>query len=225
MHRALKFHLLFPLLILGLSAAALGQGGAVTVKLLSFPRIAEPEKVELIIGEKKTIEVEIPSNRFSDPYKVPKCASWTLGKTDPAAENGFKVYGTGRSLGAPHQLLLLLRKGPNNEDGFRVIPFNTTKAGFGGRQFLIINMARQDVAGQVGKQRFIIKPGKHTVISPKADQGKDLCHAMLMIPKEEEWKTFFSSNWPLRDDARGFIMIYNIPGSTRVKLHSIRDFL
>ena len=62
------------------------------------------------------------------------------------------------------------------------------------------------------------------MIRPKADLGKDLCHATLYYRLNNETKSFLDTNWPLQPDARGLIFIYNDPRSARIRLHTIRDF-
>lgn len=220
-----------PLLLLAWAASMhpclAQQSENVTLRFVSFPRLAKPQPIELLIGEGKTLEIEIPSNQLSAPYSVKRLATWAVGKIGEGTDGTpkFKVYGKARALSSSQQLLLLVRKGATNADGFTIIPFDNRATQFGSRKFLFLNATKIDIAGEVGAKKFALKPGRHTIIRPTADQGKDLCHAIFYYRKEKAWKSFFSSNWPLRDKARGLIFFYNDPRTSRLKLHSIRDFL
>lgn len=52
----------------------------ITLRLLAFPKTDDTSPVELLLGD-NTIELELASNRLSDPYKVPAQAEWSFGKT------------------------------------------------------------------------------------------------------------------------------------------------
>ena len=90
---------------------------------------------------------------------------------------------------------------------------------------LFVNLAREQVAGLVGGRQFRLSSGKHIIIKPKADRGKNLCFASLKYMRGNKWRTFFSTNWPTLSNARGLIFLYNDPRSKSVKLHSVVDSL
>lgn len=200
---------------------------SVTLKFLSFPRIDSPTPVELLLGEGKTIKVEIPTNELSAPSKVKSQTAWVIGETVKGKDDkpAFAVLGQAPALASNDQLILLIRKGKSNADGFDVIPINSVKTEFGGGKFLFVNAAAVDIAGVVGTEKFVIKPGAHAIVQPKGDaQDKTLVQTEIYFNKDNQAKPFFSSTWPLSDDARGLIFFYHDPDSKRLRLHSIRDF-
>jgi hypothetical protein len=213
---------------LALLPCAAQEGESVTLRVLSFPRAIDPAPVELVAGEGKTIKVEIPSNELSEPCKVKRQANWVVGET-VKGEDGkpvFKVFGQAAALASSEQLLLLIRKGKDHADGFEVIPIDYRGTEFGPGKFLFMNAAKVDIAGVVGSERFAVKPGKHSIIKPKADGNDDkkLVHAALYFRTDGQAKPFFSSTWPLSDAARCLIFFYHDPDTNRLRLHSIRDF-
>ena len=216
----------FPLVVLTLAAMLQSSHAQVaasaTVQFVSFPPVADPKPIELLLGEGKTLEIEIPSDLPSDPYQVPRGASWTVGKSGPEKDGKpqFNVFGTAPTLASSHQLILLFRKGPSDAEGFKVIPLDF-KSQFGDRMLLFFNLAREEFAAEVGGVKFSVKPGAQRIISPKADKGGNLCHADLYYRKEETWKPFFSANWPLYDTTRGLFFIYADPASSRLTLHAV----
>ena len=201
---------------------------SVTLKFLSFPSIDQPTPVELVVGEGKTIKVEIPTNELSAPYKVKSQAAWVLGETVKGKDDkpAFTVFGQAPALTSNEQLILLIRKSKSNADGFEVIPINSIKTEFGGGKFLFVNASVVDIAGVIGTEKFVIKPGIHTIVHPKGDEkDKTLCQAELYFKKDNKPRPFFSTTWPLSDAARALIFFYHDPESKRLRLHTIRDFL
>lgn len=228
-HPSLLSSLSSLLLLLAAALPCLAQqkGARVTLQFVSFPRITNPETIELLLPEGKTLSISIPSNELSPPYKVPASAHWAVGNMEEGKDGKpkFKVYGKIKALSAPKQLLLLVRKGPTNADGFNILAFDNRSNKFGGGTFLFLNASHFDIAGEVGGKKFTLKPGAHNIIAPKPDAGKQLCHTTLYYRSGKETKPFFDSNWPLRKDARGLIFFYTDPKSQRLKFHTIRDFL
>mgnify|MGYP001816795723 CR=1 FL=1 len=204
------------------------DGAKVTLQFLSFPKSLDPEPVELLVGDGKTIKVEIPSSELSRSYKVNAQKVWAIGEstTDEDGKPTFKVWGKAPALKARKQLIILVRKGESYGDGFEVIPVDGLANRFGGGKFLFLNAARVDVAGEVGGQKFALRPGKHTIIKPAPLPGRNnLTHATLYYRKGDKPRPFFSSRWPLNDKARALIFLYHDPHTERIRLHSIRDFL
>jgi len=217
--------------ILFLSAISLlncvAQEESVTLQFLSFPKAIDPKPVELLLAEAKTLQVEIPSNELSKTYKVPRQTVWAVGETT-TGEDGkpiFKVFGQAPALTANKQLILLVRKGENNSDGMTVIPIENDIKNFGGGKFLFMNAAQVDIAGDTGGVKFVIKPGTHTIVTPKADEDGRNFLAMFYFRKDTEARPFFSSKWPIGDNARGLIFFYHDPEGNHLRLHTIRDFV
>lgn len=219
-----------PALLAALSAlllpSAAQDGGSVSLQFLSFPRQVDPEPVELVTGEGRTIEVEIPTNQLSKTYKVPRLGTWAVGKTEagPDGEPAFTTWGKAKALSSGTQLLLLVRKGDTYEDGFEVIPVDSRATQFGGGKFLFMNAADVDVAGEVGADKFALKPGAHTILQPRSEEGDRTFHTTLWFRIEDKPKPFFSSTWPLSESARALIFFYHDPENQRLRLHTIRDF-
>lgn len=207
---------------------AAAQEGTVSLQFLSFPKSIDPAPVALVIGEEQTMEVKLPSNEISRPYKVKRQRTWTFGETVTGddGETAFKVYGQTPALSSSKQLIILVRKGAEYADGFDVIAVDSISSRFGGGKFLFLNATQIDIAGEVGGQKFALKPGTHNIVKPKAAAGgRNLAQATFYIRKDDKPKPFFTSKWPLSDNARALIFFYLDPESKRIQLHSIRDYL
>lgn len=225
--RQFAFPLLLTVLVFSRLPCAAQEGASVTLQFLSFPRAMDPEPVELVVGEGKTIEVEIPSNELSQSHKVPRMATWAVGETvdGPDGKPVFNTFGKARALASPKQLILLVRKGKDYADGFELIPVDNQIARFGGGKFLFMNAAKVDIAGKIGEDKFALKPGRHVIVKPKMKAGERTLHASLYYRKDGEPKPFFSSRWPVGDYARALVFFYHDPDTERLRLHTIRDFL
>ena len=203
------------------------QEATVELQFLTFPKTSEPVKIELLIGESRTMELEVPSNELSQPVSVPAMESWVFGKNERDEKDKvvFKIYGQAKAIGNNKQLVLLIRKGKEIADGIDVRPIANDVANFGGGKFLFMNAASVDIAGETGEVKFAIKPGMKTIIKPKPDQTGRLFHAMFYYRSDKESRPFFSSKWPISENTRGLIFFYHDPDSKQLRMHSIRNYL
>ena len=211
--------------LLGALPCAAQNAAKISVRFLSFPKAIEPVKVELRVAENRTLAIEAPSNEFSPPKIVDATGVWSVGETveGPDGKPVFKEYGRVKAPAAPQQMLLLLRKGGSNTDGFDLVALDGNVNAFGGGKFLFMNATTADIAGVVGGEKFVVKPGQHTIVKPKADAG--LASASFYFRKDENARAFFSSRWPVADHARGMVFFYHDPESKHIRLHTIRDFM
>lgn len=201
--------------------------GKVSLRFLSFPKSMVPVKIELRFAEGKSVAIEAPSNEFSQPLNVAPAGVWSVGETveGPDGKPAFKEYGRTEAPASPEQMLLLVRKGDENADGFDLVALDGRANNFGGGKFLFMNAAKVDVAGTVGEEKFVVKPGQHMILKPKTEDGKRTAHAMFYFRKDDEARPFFSSRWPVNDRARSMVFFYHDPGTTHLRMHTIRDFL
>ncbi len=198
----------------------------VILQFLSFPMAGETKPIELLLGEGKSEKVNIPTTEISPSYKVKRQAVWAVGET-VTGEDGkstFAVYGKAPALATAKQLILLVRKGKTDAEGFEVIPIANDVANFGASKFLFMNASKVDIAGEAGGEKFAIKPGAHIIVKPKPGDNGRTFHAMFYFRREDEARPFFSSKWPISEVSRGLIFFYHDPASNRLRLHSIRDF-
>ncbi len=203
---------------------------SVSLQFVSFPQRTEKEPVELIVGEGKTITIELPSNCLSKTYQTERLVNWTLGKTVTNKEGGnsFQVYGTTPSLSSNKQVILVIRKGNTDAEGFNLIPFTADEKGFSGGKYMIFNSSKIDVAGEIGDSKFKIEPLKHTLLAPKPskeENGKKYLFTTLYFRKGEEAEPFYTSTWRFSEKARSMVFFYHEPHDQRLRIHTIRDYL
>jgi hypothetical protein len=223
------------LLTLGIGPTAIAQQAEqVTLRFISFPKSSNPQPVELAVGDGKTLEVKIPTNALSEPYKVPRLSTWAVGKLEPAKNADtipvFTSYGSAPALASANQIILLIRNGRENADGMRVVPLDNNTRNFGGGQFFFMNASKVDIAGMLGGTQFVLKPGKHTIIEPKEVNrreggGSESFFTEFYFRKETEARPFFSSTWPANKRARSMVFFYHDTTNERLRMHTIRDYI
>ena len=189
-------HLCLLLCATAVSMSAHAQTSTVNLQFVSFPKAANDEPIELLLGEGRTMVVEIPTNSISKTYKVPALSTWSLGKSSTHEEGEFifQIYGKVQSLGTTDQLILVIRKGRNDTDGLELTPLNNNPEGFSGGKYFLLNATSVDIAGTIGTGKFSLKPKQHDLIAPKPTKIKGdrkYCFAKFFFRKEEEVQPFF----------------------------------
>lgn len=228
-HHPARLGLFAILICLFPSQKAIAQD-QVSLQFVSFPKAAKPSSVELYVGEGKTIQVEIPTNRISPTYKVNRLGTWALGETvkNEKGDPQFNTFGKARSIAAKKQLILVIRNGTGNENGLKLIPMQNSDSKLGGGRYFFMNASKVDIAGELSDKKFALKPGKFTTVKPSPSSVKGVykyCNTALYYRMENgTTRSFFSSTWRLNDKARSFIFFYHDPRSHKLRFHSIRDY-
>ncbi|MFM7182851.1 MAG: hypothetical protein ACKO2G_15495 [Verrucomicrobiales bacterium] len=214
----------FALLLTGFCSA---QDATVSMRFLAFPAKAEPEPVELVVGEGKTIKVDTPGNELSQPYKVANPAVIAVGQTGVGSDGkpAFNTYGKATGISAKEQIVLLLRKGEANSDGFVVLPLSADLDSFGGAHFLFINASNLEVGGRIGDKTIQLKPGQRTMLKPTPDFTDDICQVSLAYMRDNKWKMFFDTRWPANDQSRAIVFFYQNPQTGRLGIAPITDIV
>lgn len=199
------------------------------LQFMTFPMVIEPLELELLIGEGRTVKIDVPSNELSETVRVPSMTSLVFGKTvvdEVEKKPTFKIYGQGKPAAGPKQLVLLLRKGAAMSDGFEVRSLSCDIKDFGGGKLLFVNAAKVSVGGKIGRQPFALKPGAHSIIKPKLEPNGRLTYVELAYSLDGKAVPFFNTLWPVADQYRGLVFFYHDPNSeNKIRIHSFRDFL
>lgn len=213
-----------------LTVISSAQQEEVQLQFISFPRIAKPKPIELLVGDGKTLEITAPTNRLSRIYRVNRMSKWVIGKstTDEKGKLSFDVLGEAPAIAAKKQLILIVRKGKKNSEGLELIPLNNNISNFGGGKCFLMNASKVDIAGSIGGEKFALKPSRHVILTPSASNKKDnlkYSNAYIFFRKNNKPEPFFSSVWRLSDKARNLVFIYHEPVNNRLRLHIIRDYI
>jgi hypothetical protein len=208
-------------------AVSSAQEQKISLKFLAFPQVEMPKKLELLTGKEESIEIETPGNELSQPYKVTAIETIIVGKTiqNEKNENVFHEYGRAKSLGVPDQIILLIRKGTKESDGFTVIPVDGALAKFKGASYLFMNVSKVTVGGLIGDQKFGLKPNQSLMLKPKPNHEANICQVTLAYLSREKWKTFYDTRWPANDKFRSLVFFYQDPKTGRLGVAPIIDII
>lgn len=204
--------------------------GEIELKFVSFPKSMNAQPVELLIGEGKTMLVDLPTNSISSAYKVKPLANWAIGKMtkDEEGKASFKVYGQAPAINSTKQLILVIRSGKDDSEGLKLIPMDYSDKNFGGGKYFVMNATSIEIAGAIGTSEFSLKPRQHKLLAPKPtkiENDRSYCFAKFYYRKGENIQPFFSSTWQFNKAARSMVFIYHDPKTKHLKLHSIRSFI
>ena len=225
--------LVHPITILCLCVLSLNcfaQEDQVLLQFVCFPKRTNGKPVELLIGQGKTASVELPTNCLSPVYKVNRLTKWILGKSSTGDEGEFvfDTYGAAPSLTAPKQLVLVIRKGANVADGFKLIPMSNEASKFGGGKYFFMNAAKVPIAVKIGGTKFALKPRDHKLVKPTPSKVKGkrrYLYTYLHFRRGTEAVPFYESTWRFSEKARCMVFLYHDPHSNQLRTHTIRDYI
>lgn len=229
LQRCFKFFLLCFTSMLMLPCAA-QEKEMIRVQFVSFPMITGEKPIELLTGDGQAIPIQLPSNSLSDAYNIVKPRVWVLGETivNEEGKPRFNPFGKADMLDAPHQLILVTRKGATNADGFNMVPLAMNDQGFGKGKYIFFNASKVEIACEVGDKKFAIKPKRFNLIAPKPNVVKNergYLYTTLYYNLNGKAKAFYTSTWRFNEKARCMVFIYHDPHTKQLRTHSIRSFL
>ncbi|MES2982538.1 MAG: hypothetical protein V4727_09515 [Verrucomicrobiota bacterium] len=206
------------------------QTDEVSLQFVSFPKPENPQPIELIVGENKTVPVEIPTNSLSPVYKVNRSSKWTLGKTVVGEEgnSSFTTYGETLSIASKTQLILVIRSGAGDKDGLTLIAIDYEPSEFKGGAYLFFNASKTEITGKIGDTKLEITASNHSLVNPQpanAEENKNSIPIHILLNKGEDANAFYSSTWRFNEKARSLIFLFNETHSDRLRIHTIRDYL
>lgn len=213
-----------------MSLVCSGQENDISLQFIAFPKIANAEPVELLLADGKIIKVELPTNRISPVYKVKPMTQWALGKSsvNDKGEFVFNTYGKAPSIASTSQLILVLRDGPNDSDGLKLIPMDNSTVNFGGGKYLFMNAAKVDIAVEIGDVKLKLEPRQNKLVQPKPSKSegkREYLYVYLHFRKGAEAVPFYDSTWRYNENVRSMIFLYHDPDTQQLRTHTIRDYL
>lgn len=199
----------------------------ITVQFLAIPKQVRPEPVELLIGEGQTIEVQTPGNELSQEYQVPALESIVVGKTiiNDDGESSFQVYGRAKSLNTSRQIVLLMRKGKDNEDGFVVLPINGDLGNFKGGTYFFVNASPLNIAVKIGDKALELEPGRRELIQPAATHDGGGCQVTFAYKREQDWKIFRDTRWTVHERYRSLVFFHQDAESGKLMVSPVVEIL
>jgi len=199
----------------------------IAIQFLSFPRSEDLSSIEMVVGRGETLEIYIPGHELSQVYRVPALSRIVVGQTvtDDGGEKSFQIYGQAQSIEAKQQIILLVRKGAENSDGFEVFPIDGERTGFSGGSFMFFNASNIAVGGTVGDQELALRPGQRRLLKPNAMHAGGGCQVTLSYQYQEEWRKFYDTRWTVNPRIRAMVFFFQDPESGQLGVSPIVDIL
>lgn len=202
----------------------------ISLRFVTFPVFTSDEPLELFLGEEEPIPIELPTNRLSKVYKIKNIIPCTLGRTslNEKGKPEFTPFGTTQLLSEKEQIILVTRKGTNASDGLKLTPFNADQSGFGGGKYFMMNASSADIAGKLGETKFILKPNRHTFLSPtpsKVENNRKYLFVEVYFRKGDIARPFYTSTWRFSERARTMVFFHHDEHTRQLRTHSIRHYI
>lgn len=123
------------------------------------------------------------------------------------------------------EITALLDAEKMNRDSFGIVFTDGMPTEFVGGTYLFINASQTTVAGQIGDEKFELKPSQQKLLSPTATHKNGGCQVTFSYQKEEKWKVFKDTRWSTNKGYRSLIFFHQHPVSGQLMISPVVDLL
>lgn len=191
--------------------------------LLRFTSFGLPgTAVEYVIaaGEVQTTPFAIPDNGFSAPLPLPVGGpTFALGK---AKDTPFRSLATITLPDAGKRFLIIVF--PGKEDALRALVVRADDPAFRPGQVMILNLADQPLAADLGGEKLRFDPGSRTIFRPSRKDDLANYQVRFYHAKNGKPKLFAANLWPFFDKKRAFVFLHSDPVSGSPSYRAIDEF-
>jgi hypothetical protein len=174
----------------------------------------------LAAGETKTAPFAIPDNGFSDPVATPaRVKTLALGS---AKETPFRSLATIKLPDTGKRFLVVLL--PDKNQTLRAIVVRADDPAFRPGQIMILNLAPEILAADLGGEKFTFQPGSRTIFRPQRKNDLANYQVRFFQAKDDKPKVFAASLWPYFDAKRAFVFLYMDQAADSPAYRSIDEF-
>lgn len=205
--------------------AAAQQAKQVSVQFLSVPVSAEPRKARLRVGDKATIEVQMPGNELSPVYQVERRKNWELVKADAQAGADAAILASAPMREGNRQLIVVVFTDPGDDRKVELIPMDHAPAG---STFRFVNATRMEITGELDIERFSAEPGDHALVAPEASEdrgGRPFCNVALHYIRDEKKVGFYNNKWRMHPLTHSIVILHHEAADDKIRMAVIREFL
>lgn len=174
----------------------------------------------LAAGESRTEPFVIPDNGFSAPVTSPGPGNiLALGN---AKDTPFRSLATVKLPDTGKRFLVILL--PDKNQALRAIVVRADDPAFLPGQIMIMNLAPEPLAADLGGERLTFPPGARTIFRPQRKGDLANYQARFYQAKDGKPKLFAASLWPFFDAKRAFVFLHVDPVSGSPTYRSIDEF-
>jgi len=175
----------------------------------------------LAAKDKQSDPFTIPNNGFSTVVPVPTQdeTAFALGKAgQPSFQNLATV--TLPKIGKRFLVIFL----PDKENMLRAIVIRADDPKFRPGQIMILNLAQEPLAADLGGRKLTFAPASRTIFRPQHMGDLANYQVRFFRSKDGEAKLFAASLWPYFEDKRAFVFLYTDPTTGAHTYRSIDEF-
>jgi hypothetical protein len=191
------------------------------IRFTSFGLAADGGSEYLLVsGETKTAPFVIPDNGFSDPVATPNpVKTLALGS---AKEAPFRSLATVKLPETGKRFLVILL--PDKNQTLRAIVVRADDPAFRPGQIMIMNLAPEILAADLGGEKLTFRPGSRTIFRPQRKNDLANYQVRFYQAKDGKPKVFAASLWPYFDSKRAFVFLYMDRAAGPPAYRSIDEF-
>jgi len=190
------------------------------IRFTSFGSVDTGNEYVLASGKSKTAPFVIPGHGFSTPVATP--ASATLLALGNAKDDPFRSLATIKLPDTGKRFLVILL--PAKDQTFHPILVRADNPAFRPGQIMIMNLASETFAADLGGQKLTFAPGSQTIFHPQRIDNLSNYQVRFFYLKEGKPKRFAASLWPYFDAKRAFVVLYRDSVSGAPTFRSIDEF-
>lgn len=218
--------LLFLIFLLPLAADAAPKGGRTCRVLFLGASETDPEKLHLHDGS-KVQEVDLPRMNLSKTYKLPSGAlTLRLLASPPAEGQAVDPKAPSATVGEGiGDCYLLVSPDPGNKRvPVRMQVIDASADRFKAGQMLWYNLTPNDVGGQVGERKLVIKGRAKLILDAPLPKGGDYpVNLSFRIPGKEALYPLCETRWVHDPASRTVLFIMNEAGSRAPRVLGFPD--
>lgn len=190
------------------------------IRFTSFGLPDASSEYILASGETQTAPFAIPDNGFSAPVISP-AASRTLA-LGSAKETPFRSLATVKLPDTGKRFLVILL--PDKNQALRPIVVRADDPAFRPGQIMIMNLAPEILAADLGGDKLTFAPGSQTIFRPQRKNDLANYQVRFYQAKEGKPKVFAASLWPYFDAKRAFVFLYMDRAAGTPAFRSVDEF-
>jgi hypothetical protein len=204
-----------------LAAEEESSGKKTLLRFTSFGLEAGGGEYVIAAGESQSAPFAVPDNGFSEPVAVPGAGA-VLGFGKPGGEP-FKSLATIKLPEEGKRFLVIVFPG-NAADTLRTLVVRADDPAFRPGQVMIINLAKQVLAADLGGEKLRFEPGSQTIFRPRRKDDLANYQVRFYQDKEGRAKLFAANLWPYFDNKRAFVFLHADPATGSPTYRSIDEF-
>lgn len=195
------------------------------IRLTAFGLPSGDTEYVLSSGGKPSDAFGIPGNGFTLPLPLPTGEGETLLGLPVEAKEGEPGFKPLVKLSLPDSgkrfLGIIL---PVTNKKLRSIIIDAEDPGFSPGNVMILNLASEVIAAQLGDEKLTFRPGSRTIFKPTRKDELANYQVAFYHSKDGKPKRFAASLWPYFEKKRAFVFLFIDPENGRPTYRSIDEF-